>query len=43
MPIDDRTKMTYIYQKREETLNSFSKEYYKGGRLNLLTLGEKDE
>lgn len=43
IPIDDKTKLTYIYQNREATLNSYSKEYYKGGRVNLLTMGEKDE
>lgn len=43
IPIDDKTKLTYIYQNREATLNSYSKEYYKGGRINILTMGEKDE
>ena len=43
IPVNDNTKMTYIYQKQEESVKSYSKEYYKGGRVTLLTLGEKDE
>lgn len=43
IPVDDKTKLSYLYQLRDKTNNNNSKEFYKGGRVNLVTLGDTDD
>lgn len=43
IPTDEKTKLSYLYQLQDTTNNNTTKEYYTDGRINLLTLGDKDE
>ena len=43
IPTDDKTKLTYLYQVQNTINDNYTKEYYSNGRVNLVTLGDKDE
>lgn len=43
IPVDEKTRLSYLYQLQDVTNDNTTKEYYKGGRVNILTLGDKDE
>lgn len=40
---DDKTSLVFEYQSKDTLDTVMSKEYYINGKVNLLTLGEKDE
>lgn len=43
IPTDEKTKLSFLYQVKDNSESNMTKEFYTDGAVNLLLLGDKDE